>query len=811
MTVETVSSRPPATRGCRCGGCAGGGACGGACGCGSGEARAPAGGFARPRFFAGQLLNDEDLEAIETYVVGKNRLHNRFLHGDGVVCGLEVACHPCGGGKVLVASGYAIDCCGNDIVVPCREELDILEMLRELRTATAGGYDCGDPCGHHDQPGGQDQGGTQGDAQAGSGGEGGKPTGEPPRQSRRYWLYVRYAERLSDPVAPYATGEPCDPTGCEATRVREGYQFVLRCHRSGYEDEDVLGRVLDCVGRPEELLKTVGAARWAREFGERLRAGLDLLQQATSPPSRSDFEQPGTARLRAFVDGGQRPADEAAAGQLLDDLTATAATLLRAKLLGDADRQAAGLDDELLVGTSNLLRTAVQRLGEQAAADLLDAAARPFAEAGMRTAARAADQPAGQPLPGDLALLARGVAADNRLLTTTAGDLREQRSWLLDKVEHTPYQTDCGLATEVAAVRIPVIQRKDDDSGEGATDDPEGDRELAAAADQLSLLTRRYLIGCVCAAVNPPCRPCPDDAVLLAGIDVLDCEVEDICQVVRGYVPTGPTLRYWVPQLNRLPKLLELACCTDELLKPAKPGDEGGQTQQPPPTFLAAGPRPVPAAATVRDRALLAVGDQFASLAGTGRDTAALLSLSAMSPRLVTAELARAAAASPEVRAVVGGIAVDALGGELGAVRANARRQLEEVVAGLTGAAAVEQEVDTAVHSRMGAMRRDLGEYKRQASRQLGRLETTVQQRLGELERELAEVRRLRDELARAQPATGAGTPDATPTGPPAEAPEAATEPEAQPRANDQPQGGDQGGARRRGRRQGGSRKGGRS
>jgi hypothetical protein len=37
----------------------------------------------QPKFFSGQLLTTVDLE-------GKNKQHNRYLHGSGVVCGLWV-------------------------------------------------------------------------------------------------------------------------------------------------------------------------------------------------------------------------------------------------------------------------------------------------------------------------------------------------------------------------------------------------------------------------------------------------------------------------------------------------------------------------------------------------------------------------------------------------------------------------------------------------------------------------------------------------------------------------------------------------
>ena len=48
----------------------------------------------RPRFFAGQVLTADDLNRLDAYVRGKNRLHNRQLHGWGVVNGLEVTCVP---------------------------------------------------------------------------------------------------------------------------------------------------------------------------------------------------------------------------------------------------------------------------------------------------------------------------------------------------------------------------------------------------------------------------------------------------------------------------------------------------------------------------------------------------------------------------------------------------------------------------------------------------------------------------------------------------------------------------------------------
>src|SRR5437762_5924529 len=65
----------------------------------------------RPRFYAGQVLREEDLNRLERYVIDKNKLHNRYLIGWGVVCGLEVVCSPCGD-RVTVRTGYALSPCG---------------------------------------------------------------------------------------------------------------------------------------------------------------------------------------------------------------------------------------------------------------------------------------------------------------------------------------------------------------------------------------------------------------------------------------------------------------------------------------------------------------------------------------------------------------------------------------------------------------------------------------------------------------------------------------------------------------------------
>lgn len=69
----------------------------------------------RPNFFTGRLLTADDLGAEQDYQRGQRWLHNRLLHGAGVVAGLEVTVS---GGSAHVTPGVALDCLGREIVVP---------------------------------------------------------------------------------------------------------------------------------------------------------------------------------------------------------------------------------------------------------------------------------------------------------------------------------------------------------------------------------------------------------------------------------------------------------------------------------------------------------------------------------------------------------------------------------------------------------------------------------------------------------------------------------------------------------------------
>jgi hypothetical protein len=70
----------------------------------------------RVRYFFGKLMSVEDFQEEQSYFLNRLRRHNRFLHGWGVIAGLDVSISK--SNEVVVSAGHAIDCTGNEIAVP---------------------------------------------------------------------------------------------------------------------------------------------------------------------------------------------------------------------------------------------------------------------------------------------------------------------------------------------------------------------------------------------------------------------------------------------------------------------------------------------------------------------------------------------------------------------------------------------------------------------------------------------------------------------------------------------------------------------
>ena len=83
--------------------------------------------FERPHYFEGKLLTADDLQREQDYFRGKSSLHNRFLHGWGIVAGLGVSVDQ--GTTVVVSPGLALDCAGNELVLPEPERIPLSSLV----------------------------------------------------------------------------------------------------------------------------------------------------------------------------------------------------------------------------------------------------------------------------------------------------------------------------------------------------------------------------------------------------------------------------------------------------------------------------------------------------------------------------------------------------------------------------------------------------------------------------------------------------------------------------------------------------------
>jgi hypothetical protein len=503
-------------------------------------------GLARPRFFAGQLLTEDDLEALGSYVVGKNRLHNRMLFGDGVVCGLNVLCHPCGGGKLVVKPGYALDCCGNDIVVPCEQELDVLALLRELRETTLGPYGCKDPCAE-----------AQSKEPAAKTSVTEKRAARPPvkdaepapARAERYCLYVRYCEERVDPVSPYASSGSCGAGECEPTRIREGFGFELRC-REEPERVDIVSSIVDCFG---DLLKFERAAsdgaKLERDSKKIAEARAKILAQTklTFTAEHLDLLVKSRTALASWVTDPSSSKLEA----LLEvaDWIGECSGMVTRRAIAEVDPKILKQVDSEVAAAETILGSASVQLEESAKA--LQPAPSPLESAYLEEAADVAHDEA--PDPRYQRLRAEGIVYTQRLEAAYIAAIEAMQRTLLAHLAPGRPTADCTLREAVATLPIPTP---------GQTGELAATTDIRYATDKLVGALLRVMLDCVCLAITPPCAPCDDSAVLLACLDVKDCEVTGICNTERKFVLTGHAMRYWLPPLGWLGELLELACCT---------------------------------------------------------------------------------------------------------------------------------------------------------------------------------------------------------------------------------------------------------
>lgn len=93
----------------------------------------PPGALARPDWYAGGELTAADLNLEQECLFQRLRRHLRYMHGWGVVCGLNVVAAGDGGNwDLFVCPGYGIGPCGDEIVVPARFRFNVSDYLWTL-------------------------------------------------------------------------------------------------------------------------------------------------------------------------------------------------------------------------------------------------------------------------------------------------------------------------------------------------------------------------------------------------------------------------------------------------------------------------------------------------------------------------------------------------------------------------------------------------------------------------------------------------------------------------------------------------------
>jgi hypothetical protein len=169
----------------------------------------------RTRFFSRQLITADDLTQDQRYHRDKRRLHNRLLHGWGIVCGLEVGKNPLSGVplNVTICPGYALSPQGDEIFVPMEIQFDL------ERCVVGQDAPCHSPCG--------------------------PAASRAVDPTKELYLAIKYAECPSHPVRVSPIGCGCDDTACEYSRIRDSYEVT--CLEKLPESHDENNRVSDAL------------------------------------------------------------------------------------------------------------------------------------------------------------------------------------------------------------------------------------------------------------------------------------------------------------------------------------------------------------------------------------------------------------------------------------------------------------------------------------------------------------------------------------------------------------------------------------
>jgi len=490
----------------------------------------------RPRFFAGQLLTEAELNSEQAYLLAKNRLHNKYLHGSGVVCGLEVVCHQCDG-FVRVKSGYAIDPCGNDVIVCKDVDFNVIDAIQKCVDARK--RSTNDDC-----PPWRD---TQDTCVA----------------DEVHWcIALEYIENETRGVMPLqntpaknggcgcggsasstssssgcgcqtkSAPTPARPAACEATRVLEQYRLTV-------------------VPEPASCTE----ARTLTEILGRLSGTI------------ADFPPPGSF-IAALLPAGLQ------SNKLLQTLVAAAPSAsLLSRVLAISDKIEAFFATRF---TAPEKRTLIKNIASCLAAPAKTTATGSTSGTGdwmyLNLGDINARFPAGTipdpPLTVDLCCRFRRAVSD--LYTQNPFNVRCEPFNCIPCQDKQTTGTTTTTTTTTTSGQVPTTDVARSGTGTlpggGTTTTNNDNTQLIESFCCVARAFVDYIVDAVCSAIIPPCPPDPpEDRLIIACVTIKDNRIVDICNhSCRRYAGSFPALQYWtsaVPIVPLIQRLLRELCC----------------------------------------------------------------------------------------------------------------------------------------------------------------------------------------------------------------------------------------------------------
>lgn len=171
----------------------------------------------RVRYFPRQLITANDMIQEQEYFREKLRRHNRFLHGWGVVWGLEAAASPTQDKpwKVTIAPGYALSPLGDEIYVRESYALDLTQSHQEVNSECENRLKVYAGC------------------------ESGFQIVKTAKPEKTMFIVINYAECLTRPVRVSPSLCGCDETVCEYSRIRESFNVECLTLPEGASEESI--------------------------------------------------------------------------------------------------------------------------------------------------------------------------------------------------------------------------------------------------------------------------------------------------------------------------------------------------------------------------------------------------------------------------------------------------------------------------------------------------------------------------------------------------------------------------------------------